>query len=93
MDVAITVFDLGVYTHDDFWSMLLLRREVGCREVERLWLYLPRKVGLRAESGIESFVGRMQEQKISCRSRRLKYLPVHRPWQNLNTRSISILDV
>jgi hypothetical protein len=48
---------------------------------------------MHVESGIESFVGRMREQKISCRSRRLKYLPVHRPWHNLNTRSISILDV
>jgi hypothetical protein len=54
--VATTVFDLDAYTHDDFWSVLLLRREVGCREVERLWLYLPRKVGLCAKSGIESFV-------------------------------------
>jgi hypothetical protein len=32
VDVAITVFDLDVYTHDDSWSMLLLGREVGCRE-------------------------------------------------------------
>ena len=85
--------DLDIYTNDDFWSTLLLRREVGCREVERLSLYLPRKVELHVESGIESFVGRMQEQKISCRSRELKYLPVHCSWQNLNTQSMAILAV